>query len=220
MLNSILTTPVHLFGLLMCLGSAVILGVLSSMLFSFKHRISASFALTLALLPLAMSMVVMMVNGNFGVAVAVAGSFTLVRFRSIAGNGREICAVFIEMALGVIVGMGYIGIALIFFLIVAILVITLSVLHFGETRNEKLLRITIPEDYDYENLFQDIFEEYHVQASIVKIKTTNLGSLIDVTYRVILPGPVLEKKMLDELRTRNGNLGIMVSAFEEERESL
>ena len=167
---------------------------------------SSSLSVTLAILPVAMSMIVVMINGNLGIAVAVAGGFTLVRFRSIAGTGREINAVFTVMTLGVICGMGYIGIAVIFFAFIALLVIVLSLLHFGEGQHEKLLRITIPENYDYTGLFDDIFHKYSVKATIEKIKTTNMGSLIDVTYRISLPGDTVTKEKLVEIRTQNGNL--------------
>lgn len=206
--------------LLMILSASLILGVLTALVFSYKSRLSPSLSLTLAVLPIAMSMVTLMINGNLGIAVAVAGGFTLVRFRSIAGTGREISAVFVVMTLGVTCGMGYLGMAVIFFAFAAGLVLVLTSLHFGEKQNEKLLRITLPENYDYAGLFDDLFEKYGIQASICKIKTTNMGSLIDVTYAVTLPSATLSKEMLDEIRTRNGNLCVMVSNYETKREKL
>ncbi|MCF0121565.1 MAG: DUF4956 domain-containing protein [Oscillospiraceae bacterium] len=220
MLNSILTTPITLTGLIITLVGSLILGILTSLVFSFKNRISSSLSMTLAILPVAMSMVVTMINGNLGIAVAVAGGFTLVRFRSIAGTGREISAVFTVMTLGVICGMGYMGIAVIFFLVIAVLVLILTALHFGENRSEKLLRVTIPEDYDYVGLFDDIFKQYGITASVERIKTTNMGTLIDVTYRVSIPGNTLTKEMLDAIRARNANLSITVANYEAEREAL
>ncbi len=220
MLNSILTTPVTLTGLLITLAGSLIMGILTALVFSYKNKLSPSLSLTLAVLPAAMCMVTLMINGNLGVAVAVAGGFTLVRFRSIAGTGREISAVFTVMTLGVTCGMGYLGMAAIFFSVVALLVLALTALHFGEKQHEKLLRITLPEDYDYVGLFDDIFKKYGIRASIDKIKTTNMGSLIDVTYKVSLPGDTLTKDMLDELRARNGNLCVMVTNYEAEREKL
>ena len=220
MLSSILATPITLFGLLAALVSALILGVLAALVFSYKHRLSPSLLLTLAVLPVAMSMVTVMINGNLGVAVAVAGGFTLVRFRSVAGTAREISAVFTVMTLGVTCGMGYIGMAAIFFAVVALLVFALTATRFGEGRGEKLLRVTIPEDYDYVGLFDDVFRKYGIRADIDRIKTTNMGSLIDVTYRVSLPGETLTKEALDEIRARNGNLCVMVTNFEEEHERL
>ena len=220
MLNSILTSPITLPGLLVTLAGALILGILTALVFSYKSRLSASLSLTLAVLPAAMSMVTVMVNGNLGIAVAVAGGFTLVRFRSIAGTGREISAVFTVMTLGVTCGMGYLGMAVIFFAVIASLVLALTALHFGEKRHEKLLRVTLPESYDYEGLLNDIFKKYGITASIDRIKTTNMGSLIDVTYRVTLPGETLSKEALDEIRTRNGNLTVMVTNYETAREQL
>lgn len=220
MLNSILTVPITLTGLIATLAGSLTMGILAALVFSYKNELSSSLSLTLVILPVSMSMVVVMINGNLGIAVAVAGGFTLVRFRSIAGTGREISAVFTVMTLGVICGMGYMGIAVIFFAVIAILVLVLTAVHFGEKRNEKLLRITIPENYDYVGLFDDVFREYGIRASIEKIKTTNMGSLIDVTYKVSLPGDTLEKETLDEIRARNGNLCVMVMNCEEEREKL
>ena len=220
MLNCILTTPLTLPGLLITLFSSLILGILTALVFSYKGRLSSSLSLTLAVLPVAMSMVTVMINGNLGIAVAVAGGFTLVRFRSIAGNGREISAVFTVMTLGVTCGLGFPGIAALFFVVIAALVLVLTALHFGEKKNEKLLRVTLPENYDYVGLFDDLFKKYGVTASIDRIKTTNMGSLIDVTYKVALPGDTLNKEMLDEIRTRNGKLCVMVSNYEAEREQL
>ena len=220
MLNSILTTPITFSGLMITLLGALILGVLSAMVFSYKSRLSPSLSMTLAVLPVAMSMVTVMINGNLGVAVAVAGGFTLVRFRSVAGTAREISAVFAVMTLGVTCGMGYIGMAAIFFAVVALLVLALTATRFGERQREKLLRVTIPEDYDYVGLFDDVFQKHGIRASIDRIKTTNMGSLIDVTYKITLPGETLTKEALDEIRAKNGNLCVMVTNFEEERERL
>lgn len=220
MFNSILTSPMTLSGFLLCLVSALLFGILTALVFSFKNRISSSFALTLAILPAAMCMVVMMINGNLGIAVAVAGSFTLVRFRSIAGTGREISAVFVVMALGVILGMGYLGIAALFFACIALPVLLLTALCFGEHPNEKCLRVTIPEDYDYTTLLSDVFAEHKVKAEIERIKTVNLGSLIEVTYRIILPGETMSKELLDAIRTKNGNLCVMLTSPDGDRDSL
>ncbi len=220
MLNSILSTPLTLPGLIVTLIGSLVLGILTALVFSFKNKLSSSLSLTLAILPVAMSMVVIMINGNLGVAVAVAGGFTLVRFRSIAGTGREISAVFTVMTLGVICGMGYVGIAALFFVVIAALVLTLTALGFGQKKHEKLLRITIPEDYDYTGLFDEIWGKYGVRAQIAKIKTTNMGSLIDVSYKVTLPGETISKQMLDDIRAKNGNLGVMISNYEDEREKL
>ncbi len=219
MLDSILTSN-SIGQILICLLCSLVFGVITVLVFSFKNRMTPSLAVALVILPVAMNMIVMMINGNLGIAVAVAGSFTLVRFRSIAGTGREISAVFVVMTIGVIMGVGYVGIAAIFLAIVAVIVIGLKLLGFSERPHEKLLRITIPENYDYTTLFDDIFQKYGVKAKIDKIKTTNLGSLIDVTYLVNLPKGGMSKEMLDDIRTKNGNLCVMLTNYEAERDTL
>ena len=220
MLNTILTTPATFTSFMLCLGTALILGVLTSLVFSYKHRLSSSLAFTLVILPVAMCMVIMMINGNLGLAVSVAGSFTLVRFRSIAGTGREISAIFVDMALGVITGMGYLGIAAVFFAVVAVTALVLTVLHFGEGIFEKMLKVTLPDNYDYSTLFDDVFAKYGIKASIERIKTTNLGSLIEVTYRISLPDSNIPKAFLDDIRAKNANLEVQIFSASELTERL
>ena len=220
MFESIITTPMSALQFTACVVTALILVVLAAMVFSVKRQQTTSLAVSIALLPGIVTVVIMMVNGNIGAGLAVAGTFALVRFRSIAGTGREISAVFAVMTLGVICGMGYLGIAAIFFAVIALLVIVLTLLHFGEGRNEKLLRVTIPEDYDYEGLLDDVFTKYNMKATVDSVRTTNMGSLIDVTYRVTLPGETVPKAMLDEVRERNGNLGVLVRSASADREQL
>ncbi len=220
MISSILSSPVTLTQLLVILGCSIVMGVLTALVFSYRGKSSSSFSLTLAILPAAMAAIVLLVNGNLGIAVAVAGGFTLVRFRSIAGTGREISAIFVVMTLGVMLGMGYIFLALGFFVIMNALVLLLTKIRFCGKENEKRLRITIPEDYDYYGLFDDIFAKYSAKAELERIKTVNMGSLIDVTYRLRLPGETLPKPMLDELRARNANLSIVVMSCETDRDQL
>jgi len=220
MLTSIFSTPVTVSEILITIGCGLAMGLLMALVFAFRSKSSASFSITLAVLPMTMAMVVLVINGNLGVAVAVAGGFALVRFRSIAGTGREISAIFIDMTIGVILGMGYLGAAAIFFAVIAMVVLALTAMKFGTRTNEKYLKITIPEDYDYSNLFDDIFEKYGTRATIEKIKTTNMGSLIDVTYRIHIPQAVIPKDMLDELRSRNANLSVMITNAESAKEML
>ncbi|MCF0229520.1 MAG: DUF4956 domain-containing protein [Parasporobacterium sp.] len=220
MIESIFSTPPTVLQIVICLGAGIVAGILNALIFSFRSRSSSSFAITMALCPAAMSMVVLVINGNLGVAVAVAGGFALVRFRSIPGTGKEIIAIFINMTTGVILGMGYVYIAALFFAVTAVIVLILSAAGFGERKHEKYLKITIPEDYDYVGLFDDIFEKYHAKAVLERIKTTNMGSLIDVTYRINLAEPTVPKEMLDELRARNANLSIVVTNSELARPTL
>ena len=214
MLNSIFTGNITLPALLICLGAAMALGVLTALTFSYKSRHSASFSLTLALLPMVVSVVIMLVNGNIGTGVAVAGAFALVRFRSVPGTAREIAAIFTAMAIGLALGMGYIGIAAIFFALAAALTLSLTAVNFGAmSKYEKNLKITIPENYDYEGLFDEVFEKYRVRVRMEKIRLTNMGTLFELTYHAAFPGGEIPKAFLDELRARNGNLNIVIGDF-------
>lgn len=94
MLNSIISNPITLPELLACLLCAMVLGVFTSLVFLYKSRHSAGFLLTLAMLPMAVAVVILLVNGNIGTGVAVAGAFALVRFRSVPGTAEEIAAIF------------------------------------------------------------------------------------------------------------------------------
>lgn len=211
MLNSVLTAPLTLSGLLICLAAAMVLGVLTALVFLFRARHSESFALTLALLPMAVTLVILLVNGNVGAGVAVAGAFALVRFRSVPGTAREIAAIFCAMALGLALGMGYIGVAVIFFLCVAAFTLALTALRFGApAAAQRTLRITIPENVDYNGLFDDVFDTYHVRAELIRIKSSGMGTLFDLTYDATFPAAGIPKPFLDELRARNGNLTILV----------
>lgn len=220
MLNSIFTTPVTLPQLLACLGAAMALGMLNAQVFLYRSRHSAGFALTLAMLPMAVAMVILLVNGNIGTGVAVAGAFALVRFRSVPGTAREIAAIFTAMALGLALGMGYVAIAVIFFLLTAAFTLTLTRLEFGApSRYLRRLKITIPESFNYEGLFDDLFGAYTRSCRLERVKTTNMGTLFELTYQAELKAEPVPKEFLDQLRARNGNLNIVVSDFSE-KESL
>ena len=213
MLNSILTNPVTLPAFLICLIVSVALGILTALVFSWRNRHSASFFLALAVLPMAVCMVIMLVNGNIGAGVAVAGAFALVRFRSTPGTAREIAAIFIAMTLGLATGMGYVGLAAAFFMVAAALVLILTAVRFGESsRTEKRLKITIPENLNYDGLFDDLFQQYGLQAELVQIKTSGMGTLFELTYQARFPGASVPKDFLDALRARNGNLTIAVTS--------
>lgn len=216
MLNSVLTSPMTLTAFLMCIIVAMCLGVLTALVFLYKNRHSASFALTLALLPMAVAVVIMLVNGNIGTGVAVAGAFALVRFRSVPGTAREIAAIFSAMATGLALGLGYIGIAVLFFGFVAIFTLILTKIDFGAaSKFEKQLKITIPENIDYNEAFDDVFERYKIKARLEKIRTTNMGTLLELTYDAVFPSGIVPKEFVDELRTRNGNLNIVIGEFNE-----
>ena len=193
------------------IGSALVLGALHALLYGFNNRSSKSFAVTLATLPAIVSVVILMVSGSIGAGVAVAGTFSLVRFRSAPGSAKEIAAVFTSMALGLACGMGYPGFAFLFGLILALVDTLYAHSSFGEIRGgslHKTLLITVPESLEYNGVFDDIFTEYTREARLVRVKTTNLGSLNRLSYELTLKRPGCEKAMIDELRCRNGNLEI------------
>lgn len=216
MLTSVIDTPLTLPTLLLVLLTAVVLGLLTALVFTFRCRHTASFALTLTLLPMAVAVIILLVNGNIGTGVAVAGAFALVRFRSVPGTAREIAAIFIEMALGLCLGLGYIGLAVIFFALTAIITLLLTAMRFGApSATVKQMKITLPENVDYETLFDDVFEQYRVRADLQRIRTTNMGTLFELTYLLTFPAPQVPKAFIDELRIRNGNLNIVIGAVTE-----
>lgn len=177
---------------------------------------SQSFCITIALLPLAVQMVIMLVYGNLGAGVAVAGAFSLVRFRSVPGSAREIAAIFFAMTLGLATGTGYLGLAALFFFIFAASMLLLSALKFGKgDEAERVLKITIPENLNYEGLFSDVFSQYLSSCSLEQIKTTNMGTLYELQYRVVFRQTQPPKAFFDELRCRNGNLNISCSRMSE-----
>ncbi len=210
MLNSIIQNEMTVRAFFICTAVSLVLGVATALLGKFGSKSSQSFAITIAMLPVAVQMVIMMVNGNIGVGVAVAGAFGLVRFRSAPGTAREIGVIFLAMTLGLATGMGYVVVAAVFFVIVAAFMILLTVLKFGETnQSERMLKITIPENLDYDGLFDDLFERYTKSAVLERVKTTNMGTLYDLSYRITLKGNIVPKGFIDEIRCRNGNLNIV-----------
>ena len=180
----------------------------------YKTRYTRSFVGTLALLPAVVCVVIMMVNGNVGAGVAVAGAFSLVRFRSVPGTAKEIGTLFLAMCAGLIAGMGYLGYAVLFTIVLCAIFLLYNALDFGTQRNGakyKTLHMTIPEDLDYSGVFEEILLEYTKSFELTQVKTTNMGSMFRLTYDMVLKNPALEKEMIDKLRCRNGNLEISVS---------
>ena len=210
MFNSVIPNAMTLSAFLMCIFAALVLGVLTALVFSFRNKHSGSLILALAVLPPIVTMVIMMVNGNIGAGLAVAGTFSLVRFRSAPGTAREICGLFMSTAIGITCGMGFIGIAAVFFLVMAVFLVLLSLFRFGETAaSSRQLKITIPENLDYDGLFDDIFEKYTSRHELVRVKTTNMGTLYELTYTINLKTPEVSKQFIDDIRCRNGNLNII-----------
>ena len=209
-----LTVRISLENFLLCIGVSLVLGLIMALTYTVRSRYTKSFVVTLAILPCIVCVVIMMVNGNVGAGVAVAGAFSLVRFRSAAGSAKDIAVIFFAMGSGLIVGMGYLGFAAVFTLAVCAVYLLYSFLNFGTKRNMekyKTVTVTIPEDLDYSHAFDDIFEKYTSSCEMVRVKTTNMGSMFRLSYQITLKNPEQEKAMIDELRCRNGNLEISVT---------
>lgn len=220
MLNSILGTELTLTSFLICTGVSLLLGVGTALVAGYRSRSTQSLAVTLAILPAVVQAVIMLVNGSIGAGIAVAGAFSLVRFRSAPGTAREIAAIFLAMAIGLATGMGYVGLAALLFLILAGAMLALTALRFGQKEDAgRILKITIPEDLDYDGRFDDLFERYTTAHTLEKVKTTNMGTLYELRYRITLRQEPVPKVFLDELRCRNGNLNI-TCCREETHESL
>lgn len=201
---------------LLCMAVSLVIGAALAFVYSIGAKHSRSFLTTLALLPGVVCVIIMMVNGNVGAGVAVAGAFSLVRFRSLPGTAREIGAIFIAMGAGLMTGMGYLGLAFLFTVILCAATLAAGwIMASGEPELPgKVLHITIPENLDYSGVFDGILEKYTDKAELVNVKTTNMGSLFKLTYHVTMKKDVSEKEMIDELRCRNGNLEIQMSMQE------
>ena len=212
-----LTVVISVTDFLLCLGCSLVLGLILAFAYMYRSRYTKSFVVTLALLPGVVCVVIMLVNGNVGTGVAVAGAFSLVRFRSVPGTAKEICMLFLAMGTGLIAGMGYLGFAAVFTLVMCGMFVLYNRLDFGTKKNAavfKTLTITIPEDLDYSGVFDDIFAEFTRSHELVRVKTTNMGSMLKLTYNAELTDAAQEKTMIDRLRCRNGNLEIVVSQQE------
>lgn len=215
--DSDITAVISVADFMACLGVSLALGLIMAACYMYRTRYTKSFVVTLALLPAVVCVVIMLVNGNVGTGVAVAGAFSLVRFRSVPGTAREICALFLAMGAGLISGMGYLGFAVLFTLVMCVMFVLYNILNFGsgkKTDTYKTLNITIPENLDYTGVFDDIFAEYTNAHSLSRVKTTNMGSMFRLTYNITLKDAAKEKEMIDKIRCRNGNLEISVSAQE------
>ena len=196
---------------LLCVGVSLLLGLLLCGMTVWHSRFSRSLIVTLAILPAVVCVVILMVNGNVGTGVAVAGAFNLVRFRSAPGSAREIGALFVAMGTGLITGMGYLGYGTLFVLVLGAAMMLYNAIsaQYGSVGiTECTLHITIPEDLDYAGVFDPILVKYTRRYSLTQVRTTNMGSLFKLTYDLTLKNPAQQKNFIDELRLRNGNLEI------------
>ena len=185
---------------ILCIVVSLMIVAFITWAYTFKSCYTASFAITLAMRPAGVCIVIMMVNGNVGAGVAVAGTFSLVRFRSVPGTAKEIGTIFLAMAAGLIAGMGYLGFAVLFSLIMGLVMLMLNITGFGthkKATNDKTLKITIPEDLNYGEVIDDLFEQYLTRCEVIAVKTSNMGSLYKLTYHISLKDQRQEKKFID-----------------------
>ncbi|MCQ2752552.1 MAG: DUF4956 domain-containing protein [Coriobacteriales bacterium] len=194
---------------LICCLTSIILGLVCAFIYMFKHNYSRNFVITLALMPLIVQVVITLVNGNLGAGIAVMGVFNLVRFRSIPGSAKDIGSVFLTMGIGLATGMGYIGVAVILTILVGLvnIIYVLSPLAKGDN-TERMLKICVPEDLNYEETFEDVIAKYTNTHELACVTTTNMGSTFNLEYEVKLKNSTDTKAFIDELRTLNGNLKI------------
>lgn len=211
----------------MCTVASIIFGVVIACAYVFSygrgqsHKYSKNFVITLVLLPVIVQVVIALVNGSLGTGVAIMGAFSLVRFRSIPGTAKEICAIFFAMATGVATGMGYITYGGMFVIVVGVLMLIMGRVSFGSGKaGDRQLRITIPENLDYTEVFDEVFDEYTNSNTLDRVKTTNMGSMYELRYTVNLKDEKKEKEFIDALRIRNGNLTIISARQVDGKEEL
>lgn len=220
MFQSVIAETLSLPAFLLCELSALVLGLLSAIVLTRGERHSGAYAQTLVLLPPVVALVIMMVSGSIGAGLAVAGTFALVRFRSAPGTAKEITGIFFAVAFGIACGMGYVGYAVVFFAIFSASALLLERFRFGQpTLSQRHLKITIPETLDYEGLFDDLFEQYTLCHELERVRTTNMGTLYELTYNLELREPAHTRAFIDAIRCRNGNLNVVFSR-ENERDMM
>ena len=194
---------------LICCIASIVLGAVAAYVYTIKHEHTKNFVVTLALLPLIVQAVITLVNGNLGAGIAVMGVFNLVRFRSIPGSAKDITSVFLAMAIGLATGMGYIWLAVLFTIIVCAVNIGFVLSPFGKpSEPEMTLTITIPEDLEFDGMFDKVLARYAESFKLRSVSTSNMGALFKLEYTVRLKDAGLAKRMIDEVRTMNGNLKV------------
>lgn len=197
---------------LICAATALALGIIIAITHMKTSQTSKGFLTTLATLPLLVMAVIIMINGNLGTSIAILGAFSLIRFRSIQGQAKDLLSVFFAMTVGLACGMGHILFAAIVTLVAVVAIVLFSNTHFLEpNKRQRILKIVIPEDLDYEEVFDEIFSKYTSHAELTRMKTINMGSLYKLTYDITMKPSVKEKDFLDELRVKNCNLKILLS---------
>ena len=224
MLSSLFTegaTSIQFTELLLCIAVSLVLGLLVALIHMYRNVYTKNFVITLAVLPVLVQSVIMLVNGNLGTGVAVLGAFSLIRFSSVAGGAREITSIFWSMGIGLATGMGFVSYIVVFSIVVAGFLLVIYRTDFGNQKTaERELKITIPEDLDYPDLFDDIFDEFAYNNRLESVRTTTMGSLYELRYVLFLKDQQQEKALIDAIRVRNGNLPIVLGKVATNRDEL
>mgnify|MGYP002623682654 CR=1 FL=1 len=213
MLESIFTTNnLTISNLLICSGVSLVLGFIIAIVHKITSKYSKNFLITLTVLPILVMTIIFMTNGNLGTSIAIVGAFSLVRFRSLPGTSKEIMSIFFSMTIGLAMGMGAIIFAIFMTILVSLVIIILSKTKFGEKNsNEKILKVVLPEDMDYETVFDEVFKKYLNNYKLNNVKTINMGSLFELSYTINEKNDISEKQFIDDIRVRNGNLKVSLS---------
>ena len=217
--DSILSGGFSISMFLACLAAAGLCGLVASLMTDKTGEASKGFLISLVVLPMVVCTVILMVNGSVGTGIAVAGAFSLIRFRSVAGKAKDISAIFLVMTAGLASAAGYVVIALLFTVLVSAVILVLSHLSFGQ-KDAFELHITVPETLQFAGAFDDLFAKYTNSHRLVKTRTTNMGSLYKLSYDIELKDPTASQAFMDELRCRNGNLEILICEKMEGSDSL
>ena len=224
MFTSIFTgtsSGLQLLSVMTAFGISLLCGLFIALIYRHAYRPSANLVMSIVILPMIVAGVILMVNGSLGIGVAIAGSFSLVRFRSLPGKASDIAVVFLAMAAGLACGTGYVTFALVLTFTAGLCLWVVTRLSFLQNdAAERILKITIPEDLDYTEIFDDIFAKYTTTAKLQKVKTVNLGSMYELDYDVMLKDNRMEKQMIDDIRVRNGNLNIVCGRHAEDMQVL
>ncbi len=206
------------------IGTAVLLGLIIGIAYMFmcrKERYNRDFIIGLVILPALVAAVILLIGSNVARAFSMAGAFALVRFRSAPGSAKDIAIVFFAMASGLACGLGYVTFACVFVVIMIVILILLIVFNFAQPHTDiKQLRITIPESLNYSDAFDDVMNKFTEKAELRKVKTTNMGTMFELSYNVVVKDSVNEKEFIDNLRMRNGNLNISLSVAENDNNNL
>ena len=225
-MDKILTSVIGAAGIdgkafIYCFLTSLILGLIIAFVHMYKTKCSQSFVITLSLLPAMVTVIILMVNGNIGTGIAVAGAFSLARFRSQPGTAKEISSIFFAMVIGLCCGTGYVGVAMVFAVVVSLLNVLYLTIGLGTAgESTKCLTIVIPENLNYMNVFDEVYAEYTKKSELTRVKTVNMGSMYKLRYDVVLKDSSKQKEFMDALRERNGNLEVMLERPEYNENSI